>query len=198
MRFGPFGPEPEVLSGEPLITAAIRMIEARVGVEWIQRTIERIRRLGWREALFLISVWLKGIDGFLELLGGAALFSVSPAFILRIVQTLTQDEIVEDPRDIMANALLRIAGRLSVASQHFMALYLLIHGVVKLGLVWALLARVLIAYPVSIAIFACFIGYQLYRYTFTGSLGLLALTLLDFVVIALIYLEYRALHRGHA
>jgi uncharacterized membrane protein len=61
-----------------------------------------------------------------------------------------------------------------------------------------LLARVLIAYPVSSAIFACFIGYQLYRYTFTGSLGLLALTTLDFVVIALIYLEYRALRRGHA
>jgi hypothetical protein len=47
------------------------------------------------------------------------------AFILRVVQTLTQDETVEDLRDMVASALLRIAGRLSVESQHFMALYLL-------------------------------------------------------------------------
>lgn len=46
------------------------------------------------------------------------------------------------------------------------------------------------------AVFAGFIAYQLYRYTFTPSLQLLALIVLDFVVIALIYLAYRALRSG--
>lgn len=161
-------------------------------------SIERLRRLGARELLFRVSVGFKGLDGLLELIGGATLLTVSPAFILRTVRLLTQDEIAEDPRDLVANALRRIAAHLSFASEHFIALYLLIHGMVKMGLVWALLARVLIAYPLSIAIFAGFIAYQIYRYTFTHSLGLLVLTALDFLVIALIYLEYRALRRGRA
>jgi uncharacterized membrane protein len=66
---------------------------------------------------------------------------------------------------------------------------------VKLALVWALLARVLIVYPASIAIFAGFIVYQLYRYTFTHGVGLLAPSVFDFVVIGLIVLEYRALRQ---
>ena len=58
------------------------------------------------------------------------------------------------------------------------------------------LARVLIAYPVSMVIFAGFIVYQLYRYTLTHGAGLLALSAFDFVVIGLIFLEYRALLRS--
>lgn len=164
----------------------------------IQGVLERLRQRGWREILFLVSVWFKGLDGLLELLGGAALLSVSPGFVLGLVRLLTQDEIAEDPRDLVANALLRGASRLSLAGEHFMALYLIIHGVVKIALVSALLKRFLIAYPLSIVVFAGFVAYQLYRYTFTRGLGLLALTALDFVVIALICLEYRALRNSRA
>lgn len=155
--------------------------------------VAMLRRRGARELLFLVSVWLKGLNGLLELLGGAALLSVSPAFVLRTVRYLTQDEILGDPRDLIANALLRAASRLSLSSEHFMALYLLIHGAIKLVLVWALLARVLIAYPISIAVFLGFIAYQLYRYTLTLDAALLVLTALDLVLIALIYAEYRAI-----
>ena len=63
---------------------------------------------------------------------------------------------------------------------------------------WALLARVLVAYPVSMVIFAGFIVYQLYRFTFTHGVGLLFLSAMDVVVIGLIFLEYRALRRGRA
>jgi uncharacterized membrane protein len=149
-----------------------------------------------REVLFLVSVWFKGFDGLLELVGGTVLFAVTPGLILHLVRVLTQDEIAEDPRDLIANALRHSARHLTFATEHFMAVYLLVHGVVKVVLVWALLARVPIAYPISMVIFAGFIGYQLYRYTFTHGAGLLFLSGLDFVVIALIFLEYRALRRG--
>lgn len=146
-----------------------------------------------REVLFLVSVWFKGLDGFLELVGGIALFAVTPGLILHVVRFLTQDEITEDPRDLVANALRHSARHLTFATEHFMAVYLLVHGAVKVILVWALLARVLVAYPISMVIFAGFIIYQLYRYTFTHGAGLLFLSGLDVVVIALIFLEYRAL-----
>ena len=164
----------------------------------LQNFTKTLRRRGAREVLFLVSVWLKGLNALSELIGGVALFVVSPPLILHVVRFLTQDEIAEDSRDLIANALRHAAGRLTFATEHFMAIYLLVHGAVKLVLVWALLARVLIAYPASITIFAGFIVYQLYRYTFTHGVGLLALSAFDFVVIGLIFLEYRALRQSRA
>jgi uncharacterized membrane protein len=162
----------------------------------VRRCVAALRKRGWRELLFLASVWFKGLDGLLELIGGIALLSVSPMSILHVTRLVTQDEITENARDLVANALRHAAAHLSLGGKQFMAIYLLIHGAVKLGLVWALLRRVLVAYPVSMVVFAGFIAYQVYRYTFTKGIGLLVLSAVDLVVIVLIQLEYLALRRG--
>ena len=158
--------------------------------------MNKLGRQHLRERLFRISVLLKGLNAALEIVGGVTLFAVSPAFILRTIALLTQDEIAEDPRDLVANSLRRAASHISPASQHFAAFYLLIHGVIKIGLVGALLKQKLWAYPAAVIVFGAFIVYQLYRFTLTHSIGLIALSLFDLVVIWLIYLEYRALKRG--
>jgi uncharacterized membrane protein len=129
----------------------------------------------------------------LEIVGGMAFLAVRPDFIVRVVGLLTQDEIAEDPRDLIANYLLKTASRLSLSSVHFAAFYLLTHGVTKMFLVGALLKNKLWAYPLAVIVFGAFIAYQLYRFTFTHSVGLIALSLFDLVVIWLIWLEYRAL-----
>ena len=148
-----------------------------------------------RETFFRISVALKGLNAALEIVGGVALAAVSPAFVLHVIALLTQDALAEDPRDGVANYFLRAASQMSLGGQHFAAIYLLIHGVIKIGLVWALLKYKLWAYPLSMAVFAAFIAYQLYRFTYTHELGLIALSGFDLVVIGLIYFEYRALQR---
>jgi uncharacterized membrane protein len=173
-------------------------IEERSVMQGWRAAIAALRRRGLREVLFLFGMSVKGIDGLLELIGGAALFAVPPAFLLRAVRFLTQDEIAEDPRDLIANALRRAAAHLSFASEHFMAIYLLVHGIVKLILVWALVARVTLAYPVSMAVFAGFIAYQSYRYACTHGTGLLVLSAFDLIVLGLIWLEYRAMKAGRA
>jgi uncharacterized membrane protein len=146
-----------------------------------------------RERLFRVSVLLKGLHAGMEVVAGAALFAISPDVILRVVALLTQDELTEDPHDRIANYLLNAAKHLSIGSEHFAAIYLLGHGVVKIGLVIALLKDKRWAYPLAIIVFGAFILYQLYRFTFTHGLGLIALSLFDIVVIWLIWLEYRAL-----
>lgn len=149
-----------------------------------------------RELLFRVSVAAKGVDALLEIIGGIALLIVTPGFILRIVGLLTQDELAEDPRDLVANYALSAAGRLSLGTEHFTAFYLLSHGIIKLLLVAALLKDRLWAYPSAIAVFGAFILYQLYRYTFTHAIGLIALSIFDLAVIWLVWLEYRALTLG--
>jgi len=73
----------------------------------------------------------------------------------------------------------------------FGAVYLLLHGVVKIVLVAALLKDELWAYPWMLVFLGVFIVYQVYRLSFKPSGGLTALTLFDAFIAWLTYREYR-------
>jgi uncharacterized membrane protein len=140
---------------------------------------------------FEIGILLKGVDGVLEVLGGVLLLVVSPATIDRVVTSLTQHELSEDPHDFLATHLLGTAHGLTGSAVLFGAVYLLLHGVVKVILVTALLKNQLWAYPWTIAFLGVFIVYQVYRLSFKPSVGLTALTIFDAVIAWLTYREYR-------
>ena len=89
--------------------------------------------------LFEVSVALKGLSALFECLGGLVLLFVSTNTIRSVVQLLTQDELVEDPKDFIAGHLAQWAQTFSVSSKDFFVFYLLSHGLVKLVLVAALL-----------------------------------------------------------
>ncbi|AOI44197.1 hypothetical protein WG70_23710 [Burkholderia oklahomensis EO147] len=155
-----------------------------------------VRRLFDEKKLFVafeVSLWLKGIFALSEAVSGVAIYFASPRILLTLVLWVTKDEFAEDPHDLVANFLVHIVQHLSVSAQKFAAVYLLGHGVLKLWLIVGLLRRRLWYYPISMIVFALFIGYQLYRYTFTDSVWLLLLTVMDVVVIALTWHEYRYL-----
>ncbi len=147
--------------------------------------------LYYRELFFRIAILLKGLDGILEILGGAAFFSVGPRFIVKVVGFLTQDEIAEDPHDVVANFLRRTAAHLSLSGEHFIGAYLLIDGVIKIALVAALLKRVRGAYPVAVTIFFALFIYEFYRFAIHPSFALIILSAVDLIVISLILIEYR-------
>ncbi len=148
--------------------------------------------------LFDVGVFAKGLDGVLEIIGGVLLLSLSSERISTIVRILTQHELSADPNDFVANLLVQSLHYISGDTKLFGAIFLLWHGAVKVGLVWALLRRQWWAYPVAMAAFVAFVAYQLYRYTHTHSIWLLGLSLLDVFVILLTWLEYRRLKTGHA
>ncbi|TAL79264.1 MAG: DUF2127 domain-containing protein [Burkholderiaceae bacterium] len=146
--------------------------------------------------LFAASVLLKGAHALLECVSGIALALVNTAAIVTLVKMITQDELIEDPKDFIANLLLTFAHTFSISSQHFYALYLLSHGAVKVFLVICLLKNKLWAYPVSLGVLGLFILYQAYRFSYTHSIGLIVLTLFDLVVMVLIWHEYRHLRQS--
>ena len=148
--------------------------------------------------LFDIGVIAKGIDGALEIIGGTLLFVIRPDQLRHVARVLTIHELTEDPRDVVANYLLHASQRLSPSATSFGAIYLLWHGVVKVGLVAALLLRQRWAYPVAIGAFFLFLLYQLYRYAHTHAPELLVLSVLDVLVILLTLLEYGRLRASRA
>jgi uncharacterized membrane protein len=141
--------------------------------------------------VFEISVLLKGSHALLECVAGAALAIVSTRTIVNWITWFTQDEFIEDPNDFVATHLLSMAQSFSVATKDFYVFYLFSHGIVKLFLVAGLLRNKLWAYPASLVVLGLFIAYQIYRYTYTASFGLVVLTVFDLFVMVLIWHEYR-------
>jgi len=147
------------------------------------------------DRVFRVSLTLKGLDGVLELMGGMLLFIVSPRQIGDLARLLTQHELIEDPGDVVANAVLHFTSDLSVSASLFGAIYLLLHGAVKVVLVWAVLRDKLWAYPWMIAFLVVFIAYQGYQILLNFSWGLLLLTAFDIFIVWLTWREY-GIHRA--
>jgi len=145
---------------------------------------------------FEAGIFLKGLNGVFELIGGILLLLIKPTAIQGFVALLTEGELSHDPSDFVANFFVHSAQSLSVSAQLFGALFLLSHGIIKLALIAALYKRKLWAYPSAILVFGLFGMYQMYRYVYTASPWLIALTALDIIIIVLTGLEYGNLKRG--
>lgn len=123
----------------------------------------------------------EGADAPIEIAGGLALYLFSSAAIAHWLNALDRGGWLER--------------HFPLAEQHFYAFYLLSHGLVKSVLVVGPLRQKLWAYPASIAVFGAFIAYQLYRYSWTHDVALIALSVFDLFVIYLAVHEYRLLRR---
>lgn len=144
---------------------------------------------------FDISLIIKGILSLFEIIGGVALYFVSKNLILRIADFITRQELSADPKDFVANYVLRSTQHLSAGMQHYASFYLLSHGAIKLFLISGLLRKRLWYYPLAILVFLLFVAYQIYKFSFSHSLWLILLTVLDIIVIILTWHEYKYLKR---
>ncbi len=131
--------------------------------------------------VFVISVLGKGLHALIEIAGGLALYLFSAAAIADWLEQIDRND--------------WLARHFPASEQQFYAFYLLSHGLVKSVLVFGLLKERLWAYPASFVIFSAFVAYQLYRYTYTHEIALIALSIFDLFVIALAVHEYRLLRK---
>lgn len=145
---------------------------------------------------FEIGILIKGFDGLLEILGGLLLQFLSPEQINEAVLWMTQHELSRDPNDWLARHMTASAEAISMGAKTFAIVYLLLHGVLKVLIVWALLRSKLWAFPIAVILFAVFDVYQLYRFALSPSAVLATLVLLDIFIIIFTWGEYRRLRRS--
>ncbi|MES2169703.1 MAG: DUF2127 domain-containing protein [Actinomycetota bacterium] len=150
------------------------------------------------DRVFRVSLILKGLDGILELVGGVLALIISPTQLSIVMRALTQHELSEDPNDFIANHLIQFADSLTLSASVFAAIYLLLHGAVKIVLVLAVLLDRLWAFPWMIAFLLVFILYQVYEISISFSIWLLLLTLFDLFITWLTIVEYRKRRRNRA
>ncbi len=142
---------------------------------------------------FEITLLLKAVFAAGEIVAAIGIYVAPLDAVSDFVGAITQAELAKHPHDFIAAHLVDWAQNLSVGTQHFVALYLLSHGVAKLWVIVGLLRERLWYYPVALVVFTLFVVYQIYRYTLTHSVSLLLITAVDLVVIWLTWHEYRYL-----
>lgn len=140
---------------------------------------------------YRLSLTGKGLLGLGQLIGGMGLWMSAQGAILRLVDWMTRNEMVQDPNDAMARHVIAWAEGIQPGAQNFYAIYLLGHGALNLGVVVALLLRIRGAYYVSMAVLIGFVTYQISQFLLVGDPVLLLLTAIDLVVIGLVWLERR-------
>jgi uncharacterized membrane protein len=140
---------------------------------------------------FLVGIWFKAAVGALQTIAGIAVLAVNQQTLATWVARWTTPELIEEPNSHIAAWANSGVADLGAGSRTFVTIYLISHGIIKLGLIWAMLRRKMWAYPLSMWVIGGFIAYQLYRFASTHSMALVVLSVLDAIVVYLIWHEYR-------
>lgn len=143
------------------------------------------------DKIFEGGIFLKGVSGLLELLGGGLLLFISPARMHNFIAFVTQRELLEDPHDKVANLIVHSTQNFGSGSRAFIIVYLWIHAAIKLVAVIGILKNQLWAYPFSLITLGLLMFYQLYTIFFVHpTVGMVLLTIFDIVILWLIWREY--------
>lgn len=151
------------------------------------------------EKLFDVAIAVKGIDGGAQIIGAVVLAIVPPSVITGLAHTIVTRDLLGDPDGTLARHLTKSAADFAAGDTRTFALvYLLLHGLIKVGLVVALLRKIMPAYPIACALLGAFVGYEICRAARTGSIALPIFAAIDLLIIVMVLREYQQLRRERA
>lgn len=153
--------------------------------------MEEARREQFIDRWFTISVFLKGLISFFEIVVGVAVLLIPPDEVVGFLVDMSQDALADNPHAFFATHSLHALQHLPPLAQGFIAAYLISRGLIKLLLVIALLKNKLWAYPASLAVLGLFVLYQLIEIAKAHSPVVILLTVFDLAVMWFIWREYK-------
>jgi len=145
----------------------------------------------------VITITVKGVDGFLELCLGLLILLAGPFRFYVWVLRLTAPELDDNPDSKLVQAVRHGATSLTHGQGSFAIAYLLIHGLLKLGLAAALLrggGRIL--FPLAALVFAGFVAVMAVKLSHLWSGWLFSFALFDFATLLLVLNEWRQRAQG--
>jgi len=140
--------------------------------------------------VFYVGIALKGLNALLECIGAYFLFILKQEWIDKFMRFVVLPELAEDPNDKIMNYFYNLGHSLSIDSQYATAIYMMIHGTVKLVFICLLFKKVLWAFPASVTVFGLLIIYEIYKFIHIPSILLLGLIVIDIAFVSVIVLEY--------
>lgn len=156
--------------------------------------LQQIRDSKYYERVYFVTVAIKGFDGLVELLAGITLM-VAPHFLHNVLADLFGKASVHKGHfmQFIAENIAHIDAELSRGGLLIVIIFLVSHGVIKLALVYALLKEILWAYPYALFALVLFLVYQLYIFIIHPTIGMGLFTLLDALIIWIVWGEWQKL-----
>ena len=149
------------------------------------------------DRVFIITVSIKAFNGVVELISAVALVLIPKDFLINNISKYISEEFAEDPNNMISSWMMNFAAHIRPDTQHFIIIYIAIHGMINLGLATALFGKNHKAYFASMIVLILFIVYQIHRLTFTYSVILFIFIILDILTVFLIHYEYKKLLPKH-
>jgi uncharacterized membrane protein len=118
-------------------------------------------------------LWLKGLNGVLELIGGGMVAFLPTRMIIKI--GLAREALSHFWAD----------------DRSFAVIYLIGHGIVKCILAVLLIKRIRAAFPLAVGLFLLLIGYELYQLSVRPSLWIAGMAILDGAILTFIVVHHR-------
>jgi uncharacterized membrane protein len=140
---------------------------------------------------FLGAITIKGIDGLIEFVAGVIIAVAGSQQVYNFAIWATAPELARHPESPAAHAIRHSAYGLTHASQRFVIVYLIAHGVLKLGLAINLFIEHMWIFPASAALLVGFITFMSARLMAHWSPWLFAFALFDAMTLALVLNEWR-------
>lgn len=144
---------------------------------------------------YLTAILIKGFDGALEALAGMVIAITSPERVYEWVIRFTAPELTGHHPAL--HAIRNGATRLAESSHSFVIFYLLVHGVLKLGVVLALLrGGGRLVFPAASLILGAFVVYMGAELARHWSGWVLSFLLFDLLTLLLVLNEWRNVSRN--
>jgi uncharacterized membrane protein len=140
-------------------------------------------------------IYVKGIIGVLEALAGIIMLMIGPNTLSRFVGLLF-DYDLEDKENFVSKFLYDAANNLSMRMHIFIALYMIVHGIVFIAVVFALIYKKIWAFPIAGTMLGLFIIYQIRELSRAFSLTMMILTIVDILLLILLTFEYIRLRKN--
>ena len=138
-----------------------------------------------------IGLFVKFLQAFLEVVTGVLLYAVSTNNLTKFILSIAHGELAEIPNDYLSDLIIKSAGQITTASKFFIGFYLLTHGVIKVVIIIGLYLKKKWAYLAAMIGFGGLILYQIYHLILNHSIILFALTIMDLIILWLIWHERR-------
>lgn len=155
--------------------------------------LTEIRHSKWFDKAYKIGVGIKGVDGLLELVVGIWLI-FAPHVPHRLLQNAAQEAHEHNSTifHLIEREVIHLDAQLTGKVLAFIIVFLIVHGVVKLVLVYCLFRKIHFVYPYALAGLLVLFGIQVTPlFRSPGDLALWFFTILDIIIIYLVWGEYQ-------
>lgn len=147
------------------------------------------------DILFRLGMWWKIFYGLLNIILGVTLLNFVNNSFTELFYKIMSHELIEDPNDIFLNSVRFIFDKNLVNISYFISIYFIFWGTIGFFLSINLLQLKMWSYPTSLFLMSFFTLYEVYRVTYTHSIVLFIIILIDFCIIWLINNKYIKLKR---